>query len=438
LLDLLNKPQTLNLENHNNNLINLHKLLHKKLFLENIQSCQTKEQLEFYVKPKDKNEALHDNFIRYGTKHATSFLIIDIDNIHTPINQYKQEVQSKLGLTPNWITRTSKGYHIGFILEDTVYLSDTIDQEKLVITKKTITNILNGDIAGSHRLIGYWRNPLTHTSIINTDKLYTIDELYKVIYNKQLNTAAISNKQTSDIKTTKNQIGKINLEKINKDGFIQGNRNNYLYITTIGMLYNGKIENNQVEDTLINLNNKELPLEEIKKISKSIQKYNIKENTTKNEPYIKGEYYQDLWDNKIHNYKTKDIIEFSRQKIGQKISTAKILEKTIGKLIEGYKVTYRNNELFTNKNIIKNSEVSRSTIKRYRNVKKIEQEIKIIAFNQYMKELVKKKGVKADEPPIRELLNLALSELSFEYEKTGKVFAFMFNENDRLIFYEVP
>ncbi len=428
MLDLLNNPQTLNLENYNNNLIKLHKLLHKKLFLENIQSCQTKEQLEFYVKPKDKNEALHDNFIRYGTKHATSFLIIDIDNIHTPINQYKQEVQSKLGLTPNWITRTSKGYHIGFILEDTVFLSDTINQEKLIETKKAITSILNGDIAGSHRLIGYWRNPLTHTSIINTDKLYTIDELYKVIYNKQ----------TSDIKTTKNQIGKINLEKIDKDGFIQGNRNNYLYTTTIGMLYNGKISNNQVEDTLISLNNKELSLQEIKKISKSIQKYNIKENITKNEPYIKGEYYQDLWDNKIHNYKTKDIIEFSRQKIGQKISTAKILEKTIGKLIEGYKVTYRNNELFTNKNIIKNSEVSRSTIKRYRNERKIEQEIKMIAFKQYLKEINQIGSVKADEPPIRELLNLALSELFFEYEKTGKVFTFMFNENDRLIFYEVP
>ena len=432
MLDLLNKPQELDLENLNNKLIKLHKLLYKKLFLENIQSCKTKDQLEYYVKPKDKNEALHDNFIKYGTKYSTSFLIIDIDYVDTPIRQYEKEVEEKLSLKPNWITRTTKGYHIGFILQDQIYLSNTINQEKLIAIKKSMTSILNGDIAGSHRLIGYWRNPLSHTSIINVEELYTIDELYKTI----------KNKQTTDIKiiepkVMKHKIGKINLDKIDKTGFILGNRNNYLYTKTISMLYKGQIENNQVEDTLISLNNKELPPQEIKKISKSIQKYNIKKNTTKNKPYVKGEYHQDLWDNQIHNYKTKNTIEFSRQKLGQKISTAKIIQKTIGKLIEGYKITYRNNEIFNNKNIMKNSEVSKSTIKRYRNVKKLEEEIKKKAYMQYIRELIKTGSVKADEPPIKELLNLALSELFFEYKKTGKVFAFMFNEDNRLIFHEV-
>lgn len=450
MLDLLNKPQTLNLDNYNESLIKLHKLIHKKLFLENIQSCKTKDQLEFYIKPKDKNEALHDNFIRYGTKYATSFLIIDIDHIDTPINQYKKEVQEKLGIEPNWITRTSKGYHIGFILQDQVYLSNTVNQEKLIETKKNITSLLNGDTAGSHRLIGYWRNPLTHTSIINTDNLYTIDELYKVIYKKSSKLLSsdsnpLFNKKETDTKKMKNEkvevttnkLGKINLDKIDKDGFIQGNRNNYLYTKTISMLYNGQIKNNQVENTLITLNNKELPLQEILKISKSIQKYNIKENIKESEPYIKGEYHQDLWNEQIHNYNEKNKIECSRQKLGQKLTTAKIIEKTLGKLIEGYKVIYRNNELFTNKNIIKNSKVSKSTIKRYRNVRKLEQEIKNSAFIEYIKEMTQAKGVKADEPPIRKLLNLAISELFFEYKKTGKLFAFMFNDNNRLIFYEV-
>lgn len=428
MLDLLNKPQTSDLEQSNNNLIKFHKLLSKKLFLENIQSCKTKEQLEFYIKPKDKNEALHDNFIRYGTKYATSFLIIDIDNVNTPIHEYKKEVQKKLNIQPNWITKTSKGYHIGFILQEQVYLSNTIDQEKLIEIKKNMTSILNGDIAGSHRLIGYWRNPLTHKSIINTEELYTLDELYKLI----------PNKPTKNIKVVKNKLEKINLEKIDKDGFVTGNRNNYLYTKIISMLYSGQIKNDQVENTLISLNNKELSLQEIKKIAKSIKKYNIKEKINKNEPYVKGEYHQDLWDKKIHNYKIKDKIEFSRQKIGQKITTGKIIKKTIGKMIEGYKITYMKNELLNNKNIVKNSKVSKSTIKRYRNKRKLEEEIKNIAFMLYIKGICQEKSVKADEPPIRELLNLALSELFFTYEKTGKVFAFMFNEDNRLIFYEVP
>jgi len=56
---------------------------------------------------------------------------------------------------------------------------------------------------------------------------------------------------------------------------------------------------------------------------------------------------------------------------------------------------------------------------------------------QYIAELGAGGRVKANEPPFRELLNLALSELNFEYKKTNKMFAFMVSEDDRLIFYEV-
>jgi len=440
----LNPPTTTN-----QNLIDLHKILHEKLYLENIQSCNTKEELQYYIYPKDKNIALHDKFIRYGNKTATSFIIIDIDNVKAGINRYYKEVIHKLGIEPNWITRTNKGYHIGFILEKPLYLNNDINQNKAIEIKKNLTNILNADIAGSHRLIGYWRNPLVHESIIFTDKLFSIDELHKASFNQYIN----SNKEVYNQKFRNSEIQnsgksenqnmrkaetiKLNIENIDKQGFIEGNRNNYLFTKVIGMLYNEIITNDEVENTLKNLNNNELPEQEVQRICKSIIKYDIKPNNPNKEEYKPGEYHNDLWDNKIHNYKKKNKVEFSRQKIGQKITTAKIIENTISKLVQGYKVTYRNNELFTNENIVKNSNVSKSTIKRYRNVRKLEQEIKNRAFKIYLSELIEQKSVMANEPPISEIVNLALSELVFEYKRTNKTFAFKIDDNKRLIFYEI-
>lgn len=427
----------------NQDLIDLHKILHEKLYLENIQSCNTKEELQYYIKPKDKNIALHDKFIRYGNKTATSFIIIDIDNVKTEIEKYYKEIIYKLGIEPNWITRTTKGYHIGFILDNHLWLNNDINQNKVIEIKKKLTNMLNADIAGSHRLIGYWRNPLVHESIINTEKLYTIDELHKIFFNQYMNSFSLFDEEQINIKKVENQnsrkseIIKLNIDKIDKQGFTEGNRNNYLFTKVIGMLYNGIITNNEVEETLNNLNNNELPEQEIKRIHKSITKYNIKPSNPNQEDYKPGEYHKELWDNQIHNYKEKNKIEFSRQKIGQKITTAKIIENTISKLVQGYKATYKNNEVFTNENIVKNSNISKSTIKRYRNVRNLEQEIKDKAFRLYMSELIDQKSVMANEPPISEIVNLALTELVFEYKKTNKTFAFKIDDNQRLIFYEI-
>ena len=438
------------LEDYNNKLIKLHKLLYDKLYLENIQSTNSKEDLEFYIKPKDKYQALHDNFIKYGSKTATNFLIIDIDNIKTNILEYEKEVIYKLGIKPNWITKTKNGFHIGFVLEKTVFLNDINQKEKLQETKRNFTTILNGDIAGSYRLIGFWRNPLTHKSIIRTE-LYNLEELHKASFREIKKTFSLFDSEseikqkTEIIKKSKEEVIKINIDKIDKKGFKEGNRNNYLFTKTISLLYQGKINNNQVYETLVKINNKELQEQELRRIEKSIIKYKIVPNTAQNNKDYKtrGEYSNLLWENKIHNYKNRDKIEFSRQKIGQIITTAKVIKSTISKLVEGYKVTYRNNEVFTNKNIIKNSKVSKSTIKRYRNVRKLENEIKSKAFMLYMREIVsieelkKKKSVKAIEPPIKDLVNLALSELYFEYKKTNEVFAFKIDDNLRLIFYKI-
>ena len=436
------------LEEYNSALIELHSLLYRKLFLDNIKSANTKEQLKFYIKPKDKYQALHDNFIWFGSNKATSFIIIDIDYINTPIKQYKEEVINKLGIEPNWITRTNKGYHIGFILNSTIWLDNSTMKEKLIETKKNLTYLLDGDLAGSLKTNGFWRNPLTHKSIINTKNTYSLEEIHKISTQKIKNSITlfdtneeINTKTNSTTETT----SKINIDKIEKKGFTQGNRNNFLFTKTISMLYNNQITNNQVPSTLLALNNGELPIEEINKIAKSVMRYNIKPNSNNNKEYQAGEYYQALWDNKIHNYKINNKIKFSRQKFGQSSSVAKKIKNTTIKLVQAYTEIYQRNLNFTNKNISLLSKVSTRTVQIYRNKRKLEEKIKSVAFMEFIKSIGKgiegidsREGVKAKFTPLNKelinLINLAISEVEFIYSKTNEVYKFLY-ENDSMIFY---
>jgi len=422
--------------------IEFHQLLQDKLYLSNLQSCNSKDELDYYIKPKNTLIALHDKFLRYGTKKATSFLIIDVDNINMSLEKYYKEVKYKLGGTkPNWICKTDKGFHIGFILDMPIWLNNDIKVKQAQEIKRDLTILLNGDIAGSHRLIGYWRNPLTHQSTLNL-KLHNLDELHKIAMQQYLSSFSLFDniyehqKKLELRKKDKIQIAKSNWEQIDKKGFIQGNRNNFLFNKIIGMLYNGLITNDEVLTTLESINDNVLDDKEIQKIAKSILKYNIKPIQQKqNIRRAKGIYHQDLWDNGIHNYKEKNKTIFARQQIGQKISTAKIIEKTINKLVKGYLKIYQNHESFINRIIEINSKVDTRTIQRYRNNRKIEDIIKAKAFRQYLKSLAPQ-GVMPDDTPINEIVNLILKNLEYSYLKTNKVFKFKINKHDKLIFYD--
>ena len=426
-------------------IIEFHQLLQDKLFLENIQSCNTKEQLNYYVKPKNKLESLHDKFIKYGTSRATSFIIIDVDDRkRKTLQNYEKEVLYKLdGLEPSWISKTDKGFHIGFILEKPIWLNDNSLKKQAEEIKKDLTLLLNADIAGSHRLIGYWRNPLTHESIINT-KLHNIEKLQKTATNQYFESfslfdkPSINNTKFENRSKNKQELAKSNWEQIDKTGFKKGNRNNFLFNKIIGMLYNGIITNEQVLDTLKNINQNELTQKEIDGISNSILKYNIQpsKRAVQKEKRIKGIYHQELWDNQIHNYKEKNKIVFSRQKIGQKISTAKIIQATVEKLIKGYLQTYNNHETFNNKNIEKNSAVKKRTIQRYRNDRKLEVTLKAEAFKRYIKGLAPE-DVMANDTPIKKIVNLAIEWIEFHYEKNSTVFKFKLDVEGRVVFYEI-
>ena len=425
-------------------IIEFHQLLQDKLYLNNIQSCNSKNELNYYIKPKDKLLALHDHFIRYGTKRATSFLIIDIDNVKTPFKEYKKEVIYKLGgVKPNWICKTNKGYHIGFILKNPLWLNDDEKTKKAQEIKRDLTLLLDGDIAGSHRLIGYWRNPLTHKSTLDLT-LHDLDELHKIANEQYYESFSLfdnlyeHHKKIESRKQDKKTIAKSNWQKIDKKGFTQGNRNNFLFNKVIGMLYNGQITNNEVLNTLRKINDNVLEDNEIQKIAKSIIKYNIKPNTQieiKQEKRIKGIYSQDLWEQGIHNYKENDNINFERQKFGQTVTTILKWEKTLNKLLQGYIKLYQEHKSFTNENIANNSNVSKRTVQRYRNEKRIENKIKVVAFKEYLRQIAPK-GVKAIVTPINEVLNILLNNITFCYKSGVKTLGFKKTQSKKLLVYD--
>jgi hypothetical protein len=424
-------------------IIEFHQLLQNKLYLSSLQSCNSKKELDFYIKPKNNLIALHDKFIKYGTKRATSFIIIDIDGVDATLEEYEKEIKYKLnGYEPSWITKTDKGFHIGFILENPLWLNNNTEKRRVEEIKKDLTILLNGDIAGSHRLIGYWRNPLTHQSILNL-KLHNIEELEKMATSQYFESFSLfDNEITNNEKyvnkaKNKKQISKSNWEQIDKTGFSTGNRNNFLFNKIIGMLYNGIITNDEVITTLESINNKELENKEIQKIAKSILKYNIKPSTSEKtkDKRVKGIYYQELWDNGIHNYTENNKVQFERQKFGQLVTTILKNEKTLKKLLDGYLELYKTHQVFTNNNIAKSSNVSKRTVQRYRNEKNIEENVKNTAFRKYMQSLAQK-GVMANGTPLVDLLNVLLEKISFCYKRDGRVFKFVRNCSYSLDFYD--
>ena len=213
-------------------LFDFHKLLEKKLYTEKIQSCNSKKELNYFIKPKDVMIGLHDKFLRYGNKSATPFIIIDIDNVKTDFDTYVDRVNKILnGYTPNWILKSDKGYHIAYILDKPVFLNNINDTKKLKEIKNMLTKLLTADSSGSLRTIGYWRNPLKHKSIYNiqehslNDVYDTIKDIFETdIFKTNYSIKYEKNKNNTNYKNDFNNNIKRDWSNIDKTGFIIGNR----------------------------------------------------------------------------------------------------------------------------------------------------------------------------------------------------------------------
>lgn len=233
-----------------------------------VKASNNKKLAKFKI---SKEKAIRDfKFLNYNSM-AVEALIFDIDYKIDNIELYKL-IERKMNIKPTWITQTTKGAQIGFVLKSPILYTNKKALKLARKVKKAVTYLLKADVQGSHRLKGLWRNPLKGDFVV-TDNLVTLSDFYKLL-------------------STPTQ--KFNAE-IRSKYFIyeQGNRNNYLFLSAMMATKDkewGK-DNNRVYEYLVNLQNKKslennvnkLDYGELKSISKSVAKYNLEgQNFVKN------------------------------------------------------------------------------------------------------------------------------------------------------------
>ena len=227
-------------------------------------------------------EAIAKGKFLYYNQNLITELIFDIDNISNTtawdLEWIFKVFLDKTGITPSWICYTNNG--IQFCVSLNTFYKLSKKQEKVLRDfKKYIINsweLIDG--AGSKRLKGWWRNPLTQKDFIFTGWITTFEEIKDF-----LNRNNRSIKKQFKTETIKNSI-KSNNKAIKEKKFfiageaVEGNRNNWLWYNT--MLYTNSKNFDKVLEVAKELNKKtekELDENEVIKIAKSVYKYNIED-----------------------------------------------------------------------------------------------------------------------------------------------------------------
>jgi hypothetical protein len=292
---------------------------------------------------KPTDEALHDKFIRYGTKKSVNVIIFDHDYIKLSLKAYAEWLEEKINIKPTFITKTTNGYQFGFILNRPIFkfkydtkLTDEYKQAQEL--KKRITRTINADAQGSHRLIGIWRNPLEHEHIFNEKKYSLLTIANKSKATKTLFDYESENSTEIDIRAyvtptnednflddicnfefedttpgaVNNQVINLNAKMrmstngITQDaiskGFTQGNRNNFLFAIGYKIVFEDRRKSLTLENELMQINkSQDNPLTdyEVLKIYESIAKLIPTMYQPRTEK-TKGKYFKEMQENGVH------------------------------------------------------------------------------------------------------------------------------------------
>ena len=237
----------------------------------------SKKDLKFKRTAPAKEALLKGKYLYYN-QNLTTELIFDIDNIsHTSIDlQFVfKTFLDKTGIIPSWVCYTDRG--IQFCVSLNTFYKLSKKQKKVLQDFKewVINNWPLIDKAGSKRLKGWWRNPLTQKDFIFTGFVTTFGEIKDFLsrHNRTI-------KEQFKTATIKRKI-KTNIEAIKEKKFfiagepVKGNRNNWLWYNT--MLYCNSKDFNEVLEVVKELHKKveeQLEEKELVKIAKSVTKYN--------------------------------------------------------------------------------------------------------------------------------------------------------------------
>ena len=256
---------------------NLFNFLLERLPKETLYSF-SKKDLKF-KREAQAREAIAKAKYLYYNKNLTTELIFDIDKIsHTTawdLEWIFKVFLDKTGIIPSWICYTNNG--IQFCVSLNTFYKLSKKQKKILRDFKEY--IINSweliDGAGSKRLKGWWRNPLTQKDFIFTGWVTTFQEIKDFLsrHNRTI-------QEQFKTATIKNSI-KTNIQAIREKKFFiagepaKGNRNNWLWHNT--MLYTNSKNFDEVLEVTKELNKKirkELEEKELIKIAKSVTKYN--------------------------------------------------------------------------------------------------------------------------------------------------------------------
>ena len=236
----------------------------------------SKKDLKFKREAPAREAIAKGKFLYYNQNLITE-LIFDIDKIsHTTawdLEWIFKVFLDKTGIIPSWICYTNNG--IQFCVSLNTFYKLSKKQKKILRDFKEY--IINSweliDRAGSKRLKGWWRNPLTQKDFIFTDWVTTFGEIKDFL--SRHNRTIQEQFKTATIKR-KTNIQAIREKKIFIAGEpVKGNRNNWLWHNT--MLYTNSKNFDKVLEVTKELNKKnrnELEEKELIKIAKSVTKYN--------------------------------------------------------------------------------------------------------------------------------------------------------------------
>lgn len=330
---------------NNNNLLKLHTILHDAL-PEMVDAKNVKNDKSNYIA---KDKALHRKFIRYNTKKCINVLMFDVDNVNMSLVDYMDYLVVRLGIKPTFLLRSSNGFHFGLILNRPVWANNLKEVKKIKNLKKEISDIIEADKNGSHRLLGIWRNPLEHDFIF-TDKKYALETLISKIKEKRSNELKkekndflddISDFEFQDKTITKKVCGGVSNLKIKKrglisnsieKGFVVGNRNNYLFAVGYSIVFEdrGKVYSlNKELDEINRSHSNPLTEYEVGAICKSILNFTSSMYLPKNK--VKGRFFDEMQSLGIHGVYNR------RAYSGYRIAQERSIESTkkiIGTLIK--------------------------------------------------------------------------------------------------------
>lgn len=236
-----------------------------------IHCWNSKDEFSNRIFKMPSGKALNEyKWIEYNQDWVNQ-LIIDIDDKNLNMNQLIDKCLD-IGIEPTWICETDKGFQISFGLLNVIQYK----WEKTIIyarsIKAALTWYLGGDVNGSHRLKGIWRNPLLHNYSFG-DVVYDLNDFKEVLKLHYQSFKSIN----QNFKTH------INRQKIINDNFKfnKGNRNNFLFYQLMISSKNKRLDlqghinllNQIQEDVAANV--EKLSVTDLNAIAKSVHNYNI-------------------------------------------------------------------------------------------------------------------------------------------------------------------